>query len=378
MNYMKKEWQTLEAYFPGLRQKLNEYTFPELEVSDSQVVEIFRAYGGPGLMVASELGGKGAGAVDAVRVHRALGVLSPSLAIAATMHNFTVAFLAEYAFYGDTTLRYLESIAKKHLFVASGFAEGRSGANILDASMVAKKVDGGYLVSGTKKPCSISTSMDYITASLKIQESDGTIGQRCIAIIPADSEGIRVSPFWSVRSLAGAQSMEVTLTDVFVGDDDLFLPDQDVPLDAVEAGGFLWFELIVTASYLGVASSLVDRVLTQKRGNDVERMLLVSHIEMASRALEGIAFEIESFTSPEDAGEAIVADVLLVRYGVQKLLGDIACQATELLGGMHFIGDPAIEYTLACCAPLAFHPPSRVSVAPALDQYMAGGSLELA
>ena len=378
MNYMKKEWETLEKYFPGLRTKLNEYTFPELEISDSIVVEIFRKYGGPGLMVASELGGKGAGAVDAVRVHRALGVLSPSLAIAATMHNFTVAFLAEYAFYGDTTLRYLESIAKNHLFVASGFAEGRSGANILDASMVAKKVDGGYLVSGTKKPCSISKSMDYITASLKIQESDGSIGQRCIAIIPADSKGVNVSPFWSVRSLAGAQSMEVTLTDVFVRDEDLFLPDQDVPLDAVEAGGFLWFELIVTASYLGVASSLVDRVLSQKRGNDVERMLLVSQIEMASKALEGIAFEIESFTSPEDAGEAVVANVLLVRYGVQKLLGDVAFQATELLGGMHFIGDPSIEYILSCCAPLAFHPPSRISVAPALDQYMAGGSLELA
>ncbi|PCK01101.1 MAG: oxidoreductase [Alteromonadaceae bacterium] len=378
MNYLKNEWDALERYFPSLKAEVENIEFSKREGKDSDVLEVYRKNGGPGLMVSKELGGLGAGPVDAVRVHRALGALSPSLALAATMHDFTVAFLSEYSFYGNATLSYLEAIAKDNLFVSSGFAEGRSGSNILDATMSAKKVDGGYLVNGVKKPCSIAQSMDYITASLKIENADGELDQRCIAIIPAGAKGIETKPFWGINSLAGAQSMEVSLENVFVEDRNLFMPDEKVPLDSVEAGGFLWFELLVTASYLGVVSSLIGDVLSLKRGTDRERMALVSTVETFAKALEGIAYEMQTFESPEDATEDIVAKALLVRYGIQQQIGTLAFQSSELLGGMNFIKNPEIEYSIACCAPLAFHPPSRGSIAVALDSYMMGGSLELA
>ena len=46
-----------------------------------------------------------------------------------------------------------------------------------------------------------------------------------------------------------------------------------------------------------------------------------------------------------------------------------------LLGGMAFISSSEISYLLAASRALAFHPPSRLSMVPALDRYLAGESL---
>lgn len=377
MNFMKHERQVLNTYFPGLEDRLRSMDFSQRESNGSVVVETYREFGGPALLVPKTYGGKGATAVDAVAVHRALGLLSPSLAIAATMHDFTVAFLAEYAFYGDATRRYLQEIAQDNLYLASGFAEGRSGANILEPTMSAEAVDGGYRINGCKKPCSVSASMNYLTASVRLVDKDGELGQRAIAIIPATSSGIERSPFWQVSALAGAQSQEVRLRNVIIEPHNLFLPEAEVPLDAVEAGGFLWFELLITASYLGIASGIMEKIYDQRRTTAEERTRLLSLIETGAAALRGIAFEMQSQASPELDSEALVARVLLVRYGIQQQLGQIAFLGTELMGGMNFISDPTLEYSLACCAPLAFHPPSRLSIAQAIDGYMLGEALQM-
>lgn len=378
MNYMRKEYEVFDKYFPGLRDEILSTEFWANEKENSRVAEIYREHGGPKLLVPKIYGGLGASAADAVAVHRILGSLSPSLAIVATMHDFTTAFLAEYAFYGDATKKYLSEVAEKKLYLASGFAEGRRGANILHPTMKAKKVDGGYLVSGVKKPCSIADSMDYITASVLIGDSVEE-GQRGIAIVPAKRKGIDIYPFWGINALAGAQSKEVHLEDVFVEEDGIFLPDTQIPLDAVEAGGFLWFELLVTASYLGVASGLIEKVYANDRGTVEGRVQSMISIQTGISSLYGICHQMTSSNNTRfEVGEAILTDVLLVRFGIQNIIQRVAYEATEMLGGMHFISDSRYEYILACCAALSFHPPSRSFSSQTIDEYMKGGTLQMA
>ncbi len=378
MNYMQKEREVFERYFPGLRDKIVSSDFLSNERESSRVAELYREHGGPTLLVPTSYGGMGANAADAVAVHRVLGSISPSLSIVATMHDFTTAFLAEYAFYGDATKKYLAEVAQEKLYLASGFAEGKSGANILHPTMKAKRVDGGYLISGVKKPCSIADSMDYITASVVIGDSIET-GQRGIAIVSARKEGIDIHPFWGINALAGSQSKAVHLEEVFVAEDSMFLPDTQIPLDAVEAGGFLWFELVVTASYLGVASGLIEQVYANNRGTVEGRVQSLVEIQTGASALYGICQQMTSNDNSEFVvGEDILADVLLVRFGIQKIIQRVAYQATEMMGGMHFIGDPRYEYILACCAALAFHPPSRNFASQTIDEYMKGGTLQMA
>ncbi len=374
MNFLKRDRETLERFLPSLDHRLAALSLTELEHPDNGGLALLREVLGAGLLVPKNHGGKGASPVDAIQIHRAVGSRAPSLAVAMTMHNFSVATLTEYLFYGDYTVGLLGDICAGQLLVASGFAEGRSGTSILDPTMIATPLaSGGFRVNGSKKPCSLSRSMHILTASVAVPQQEGGT-RRAVAVVPADSPGIDRRPFWQSSVLKGAESEELCLTDVEITAEQLFYPEVEESLDAVEAGGFLWFELLVSASYLGVASALVERVIVGGRGDANERCQLVTEIEGAMAALEGIA---RSMLTGE-RGEHILAQSLFVRFAVQQAIERASARAAELLGGMAFITSSDVAYLLAAGRALAFHPPSRLSVAPALDGYLEGRPMVVA
>ena len=375
MNFLKRERTTLEQFLPTLDARLSEFALTEIERPGNPGLQILRELEGAALLIPTEHGGKGATPVEAIQVHRAVAARSPSLAIAMTMHNFSVATLVEYLFYGDYTVELLQQVSGGQLLVASGFAEGRTGTSILDPLMKATpREGGGYLINGSKKPCSLSNSMHILTASVAVPVHGNGHHRRAVAVVPADAEGITRKPFWKGTVLAGAESDEVALNDVQIADEQIFFPEVEEGLDAVEAGGFLWFELIVSASYLGVASALVERVIQSGRGNPEERTQLAIETEGAMSALEGVARSMQT----GDRGEGILTQALFVRFAVQQAIQRVSAHATELLGGMSFIASPDVAYLLAAGRALAFHPPSRLSVAPALDAYLKGEPMQVA
>lgn len=375
MNFLKRDRTTLEQFLPSLDSRLAEIPLAEIERPGNPGLAILRELEGTAILVPTEHGGKGATPVEAIQIHRAVASRSPSLAIAMTMHNFSVATLVEYLFYGNYTVELLNQISGGQLLVASGFAEGRTSSSILDPAVKATRAEGGgYLINGSKKPCSLSNSMHLLTASVAVPSASGNGTRRAVAVVPADAEGLTRKPFWKSTVLGGAESDEVILTDVQISDEQLFFPEVEESLDAVEAGGFLWFELLVSASYLGVASALVEKVLAGSRGDAPERMQLAIDTEGAMSALEGVARSMQT----GDRGEAILVQSLLVRFSVQQAIERISARAAELLGGMAFIGSPDVAYLFAAGRALAFHPPSRLSVAPAIDGYLMGQPMQVA
>jgi alkylation response protein AidB-like acyl-CoA dehydrogenase len=375
MNFLKRDRATLEHFLPSLDARLAEVPLAEMEKPGNPGLSMLRELEGTALLVPIEHGGKGASPVEAIQIHRAVASRTPSLAIAMTMHNFSVATLVEYLFYGDYTVELLRQISGGQLLVASGFAEGRTSSSILDPAVTATRLDsGGYMINGSKKPCSLSNSMHILTASVAVANASGDGSRRAVAVVPADAEGLTRRPFWKSTVLGGAESDEVVLTNVQITDEQLFFPEVEESLDAVEAGGFLWFELLVSASYLGVASALVERVLTGGRGDAGERMQLAIDVEGAMAALEGVARAMMT----GDRGEAILVESLFVRFFAQQAIERVSVRAAELLGGMAFIGSPDVAYLLAASRALAFHPPSRLSVAPALDGYLMGEPMQVA
>jgi alkylation response protein AidB-like acyl-CoA dehydrogenase len=375
MNFLKRERTTLEQFLPTLDARLSEIPLTEIERPGNPGLQMLRELEGTALLIPTEHGGKGATPVEAIQIHRAVATRSPSLAIAMTMHNFSVATLVEYLFYGDYTVELLQQVSGGQLLVASGFAEGRTGTSILDPLMKATpREGGGYLINGSKKPCSLSNSMHILTASVAVPVPGNGHNRRAVAVVPADAEGITRKPFWKGTVLAGAESDEVSLNDVQIADEQIFFPEVEEGLDAVEAGGFLWFELIVSASYLGVASALVERVIQSGRGNPEERTQLAIETEAAMSALEGVARSMQT----GDRGEGILTQALFVRFAVQQAIQRVSAHAAELLGGISFIGSPDVAYLLAAGRALAFHPPSRLSVAPALDAYLKGEPMQVA
>jgi alkylation response protein AidB-like acyl-CoA dehydrogenase len=213
--------------------------------------------------------------------------------------------------------------------------------------------------------------MDLFTVSTPALP--GMDADLAVVIVPANAIGLERRPFWKSPILAGAESDEVVLRDVVVARDDFVPLGGPGRTNPVQDRGFLWFELLVTACYLGIASGLVERALTSKRGRPTENVAMATELEAAMAALEGIARAMNA----GERGNDVFARMIMVRYSVQSALDRAAALACEVLGGMAFIGSPEIAYLLAATRPLVFHPPPRFATSEKLDEFLSGGHLVL-
>ncbi|HEX8074323.1 MAG TPA: acyl-CoA dehydrogenase family protein [Thermoleophilaceae bacterium] len=373
--FMARERAALESALPGLNARALELPLLEREKEDSGLIAAFRDVGGPGLLVPATHSGIGLTAVDAVRVHRALGALSPSLAVAVTMHNFSIATLVEVSRGSDGMEWFLlEAVASDNRLVASGFAEGRPGQGILAPVMTATRNGSKVTMSGSKKPCSLSASMDMLTASFRMV--DGDEEKLAVAMIPASSPGLERKPFWSTWVLAGAESHEVILNDVEIDEQLVIVTDTEVGdggMSDLDARGLLWFELLITASYVGVASALVERALESGKGSPAERVAPAMELEACVAALEGVARGLDA----DEPAADLLRRGMLVRYASHEAVSRSVRGAAETLGGMAFIGSSEVAYLIAAAHALALHPPSRTRMWAPLADALQGAPLKV-
>jgi alkylation response protein AidB-like acyl-CoA dehydrogenase len=371
MRFLATERETLDRLLPRLDADLAEHSLAELERPDGPAIPAFRAVHGSGLLVPIEHGGTGATAVDALRCTRAIGTRSPSLGVAATMHNFSVASLVALCERSDgLEWMLLDAIARDRLLVASAFAEGRTGQGILSPTMRAVRVDKEWRVTGRKKPCSLSRSADIITASVTLA-GDGEEDGVGIALIPRHSEGISVRPFWHSSVLTGAESDELVLDEVPV-EDQLMVPleaDPEPGADDLQTVGLIWFTVLISGVYLGAASGLVERLLSAGRATPELRTDLIAELEGAMLAIERAAAKVDT----GDVGADTLASALVARRSTQGAIQRVVNRTVESLGGMAFVSGPDVAYLAAACQALAFHPPSRGAADGPLDEYFTGG-----
>jgi alkylation response protein AidB-like acyl-CoA dehydrogenase len=378
MRTLDEAREVCERFLPGLLAKLSEAPLLELEKPGNPGLELFRSCGGPGLVIPKDYAGAGASPLDAIQVTRAIGATSPSLSVASTMHHFSVATiftLAESLQSSGVEWALLEGIATQNLLVSSGFAEGNPGQGILSPTVGAVRKDGGIVVNGSKKPCSMSRSMDLLSASVSVpKEGGGT--EIVLMLLPAQTPGVSVHPFWGSNVLAGAESDEVRLTDVFV-DDRLLVPTEvgtRGELDELQTIGFMWFEMLITSCYLGMASALVERAFSSKKLGPEAVADLGVRLETATLLLEGIARQLMA----KEGDNAALTKAMISRYGAQEAIVDVTSRAVEALGGMAFISSPEVAYLAAACQCVSFHPPSRSSTRRALAENLSGDVLRIA
>ncbi|MFE3757747.1 acyl-CoA dehydrogenase [Nocardia tengchongensis] len=375
MRFLERERLELDRFLPGLDDALASIPLGQLECVGTNSIDLFRQAGGPGLVIPPEFRGKGADALAAVRVQRAIGSRSPSLAVATTMHHFSISSLLLLADRGGKEWLLLEAISTKPMLVASGFAEGRPDGKILVPAMTATVAEEGVRVTGVKRPCSLAKSMDLLTASVFLPAAGGEGQQLAVVLIPAADPAVTVTPFWSSFALAGAESDQVNVDNALVPNDLVVRTGvtEAGEVDEVQTAGFVWFELLMMGSYLGAASALVERVLELDRVVESERLRLVTGVEGAMAAIENIARQIPERQCSRD----LLAEALLVRYAVQDAIAAVVPRAVELLGGLNFMAADDVGYLAAAVHGLGFHPPARTKMAGPLTRFLSGDSLEI-
>lgn len=302
----------------------------------------------PSLLISREFGGTGVDTKDILYVLHDVAYVFPSAALMLCMHYHVISTIAKFPFAFPFANELLNAIAKDNLLVASAFAESGSGQNIFQTSVLAKCVGDKVIVSGSKRPCTMSSVADFIAASVITE--DRIPG---VAIISRDRDGLSSKPFWPGDIVLGTDSNEVVFDSVELESKwTIFAEDQS--FEAYLNYGLACFNLLIGAAYSGVTSRIVHKLDAGFLAKSADGVDLQGKMALCFYSLTGVSLEVK----PESL-EHIVPTVLSLRYQIQRILKEIKNRTTENIGSKVYLSDQELHYLLRVADLLPFHPVTR-------------------
>ncbi len=147
---------------------------------------------------------------------------------------------------------------------AQPFSEGGSAAaGKAPFGTLAKKVDGGYLVTGRKIFASLSGAADYYGALCTLDKPGATMRDSMYLAVPADAPGVSISGAWDPLGMRGTVSRTLDFKDVFVPDDARLMPEG---LYFQAAQRFPHMFATLSPTYMGLAQAAYDFTVAYLRG----------------------------------------------------------------------------------------------------------------
>jgi alkylation response protein AidB-like acyl-CoA dehydrogenase len=229
-----------------------------------------RAEGFLALTVGKEWGGLGASFLDHTIAYEALGAGCPSTALAFNMHaSVVMPLLLSPEVTPETKRRVADLVARDRKLIAGNFSEPVTtslvGARPLKAQ--ARRIDGGYCVTGRKMFASMLEAADYVLVMAYPEEATSP-SAGIILLLPPDAEGRKVDANWDVLGMRATRSDSLVL-------DECRLPESAAVFRSDDMRRFRhdhlnWFWGSYTPVYLGVAQAAFDELRRVVHGRQPE------------------------------------------------------------------------------------------------------------
>jgi alkylation response protein AidB-like acyl-CoA dehydrogenase len=256
----------------------------------SEAYDLLRQSGYLALAVPTELGGRGATIRQVAMAQRELARHCASTALASVMHHHVVLFTAWRLRRGlpgaEATLRRV--VDDGIVLVSTG------GADQTRPRGTAKRVDGGYEVSGRKIFASQAPVGTVMSTMFPYDDPDDGLVVLNMAV-PMASPGVSIVETWDALGMRGTGSHDIELNDVFVPDERVLARRPHGKVDGPLQVILTIAMPPIAAVYLGVAEAARDHavaaVTTTSRGDDaiVQRQvgLMDTRLRVAGWALDG-------------------------------------------------------------------------------------------
>src|SRR5438876_1150600 len=122
----------------------------------------------------------------------------------------------------------------------------------------ARRVDGGYRITGRKAFASMIAVADF--AMVMAYPDDATSpAAAMVLMVPRDAAGKRVDKVWDTLGMRATRSDAMTLEECFVSDDALIVRADDIV--PFRRHGANWFWGSYTAVYLGIAVAAYNAII---------------------------------------------------------------------------------------------------------------------
>ena len=213
------------------------------------------------LNVPKEWGGSGVGLLGHTLAFEALAQGCPSTALAFNMHASVVMPLMESAeVTTDTKRRLAELVVRKRKLIAGNFSEPGTTSLIGERPLNARarRVNGGYSITGRKMFASMLEAADYCLV-LAYPETATNPAAGIMLLVPRVAEGRSVNANWDVLGMRATRSDSLVLKECWVPDGAVVFQSDDIrPFRQAHMN---WFWGSYTAVYLGVAAAAYSEAM---------------------------------------------------------------------------------------------------------------------
>jgi alkylation response protein AidB-like acyl-CoA dehydrogenase len=297
--------------------------------------------------VPKQWGGAGAGLLTHTLAFEVLAQGCPSTALAFNMHASVVMPVMLSDEVSDATKQRLaDLVVRQRKLIGGNFSEPGTtsliGARPLSAR--ARRVDGGWAITGRKMFASMLEAADYC---MVMAYPDGATGPYAgiILLIPPNAPGRAVNPNWDTLGMRATRSDQLILEDCRVADDALMYRSDDIRRFRVNYLNWFWGSY--TAVYLGIAVAAYDelrRVLLARKPEGFAQPLAYHpdvrrHIAEMSADLEAARLITYRSAWLSDT-QGPTPETIAALYRAKYVVGEAVSRITRIaltLGGAHGI-----------------------------------------
>ena len=229
---------------------------------------------------------------------------------------------------------------------ALGITEPGAGSDVASIKTSAKKVDGGWVVNGSKTFITNGVRGDFLVCAVKTT-AEGGHGGISFLVLESDMPGYEVTGKLEKMGWHSSDTGEIAFTDVEVPDSHL-LGEENGGFHLIMAN-FAWERLLMAIGAIGAMDRLIEQSIEYSKersafGRPIGSFQALRHklADMATTAAASRALTYDTLRRFE-AGEVVIKEVSMAKLLTQRALVEIAHEAIQIHGGYGYMREYEVE-----------------------------------
>ena len=245
--------------------------------------------------------------------------------------------------------RFLRPAIAGELIAALGITEPGAGSDVASIRTRAERVDGGWVVNGSKTFITNGVRADFLVCAVRTTPEGGH-GGISFLILEREMEGYTVSRKLEKMGWHASDTGELAFTDVFVPDANL-LGGENEGFKLIMAN-FQWERLLMSLGAVGAMDWCLRRTIDyalerQAFGRSIGSFQSIRHkvAEMATKLEVGRAMSYSALRLLVDGRDAL-GEVTKAKLFTQRAAVEVADDAVQVHGGYGYMREYHVERAL--------------------------------
>jgi acyl-CoA dehydrogenase len=245
--------------------------------------------------------------------------------------------------------RWLRPAIRGESIGALGITEPGGGSDVAATRTLARRVDGGYVVNGSKTFITNGVRADFLVCAVKTSEEGGHRGLSFL-VLEREMPGYEVTSKLEKMGWHSSDTGELSFTDVEVPVENL-LGEEDQGFYLIMAN-FAWERLLMALAAVGGMQRVFETTLAYAKereafGRPIGRFQAIRHkfAEMATKidAARSVTYNaLRLFAEGRDT----IREVTIAKLFTQRAMVEIADECLQIHGGYGYMREYGVERAL--------------------------------